>query len=233
MAGLGLGQPGGVQHLRPQPRPRRPLPGAPGASAGARWSPTTRRTSSWPGPVRTRRPGFAITPPGRRPVYYVTLYSYPRLPFSYPLGADARAIPGILASLEHARDTGETTVSNQTTLPGDMNLPAARRPVAFELFVPVYEVERPTPAQRRSRFLGWATGQFRAEDSLEDALVDLSAADHHHRGRAARRGGRRQPDRQLPARLPGRGTGRARGAVQPSAAAASCCATPPCPATRS
>ena len=127
--------------------------------------------------ARTRKdkaPGFTITPPGRRPVYYVTLYSYPRLPFSDPLGADARANPGILASLEQARATGETTLSNQTTLPGDMNLPAARRPVAFELFVPVYEVERPTPAQRRSRFLGWASGQFRAEDSLEDALADLN-----------------------------------------------------------
>ena len=45
--------------------------------------------------------------------------------------------------------------------------------MAFELFVPVYEVERPTPAQRRSRFLGWASGQFRAGDSLEDALADL------------------------------------------------------------
>jgi hypothetical protein len=64
-------------------------------------------------------------------------------------------------------------VSNQTTLPGDVNLPAGRRPVAFEVFVPVYDVEHPTPAERRSRFLGWATGQFRARDLLEDALVDL------------------------------------------------------------
>ena len=126
--------------------------------------------------ARTRKdkaPGFTITPPGRRPVYYVTLYSYPRLPFSDPLGADARANPGILASLEQARAAGRTTVSNQTTLPGDMNLPAAERPVAFELFVPVYEVERPTPAQRRSRFLGWASGQFRAGDFLNDALTDV------------------------------------------------------------
>jgi hypothetical protein len=68
---------------------------------------------------KDRAPGFTITPPGRRPVYYVTLYSYPRLPFSDPLGADARANPGILASLEQARATGETTVSNQTTLAGD------------------------------------------------------------------------------------------------------------------
>jgi diguanylate cyclase (GGDEF)-like protein len=126
--------------------------------------------------ARTRKdgaPGFIITPPGRRPVYYVTLYSYPRLPFSDPLGADARANPGILASLEQARATGKTTVSNQTTLPGDAILPAAERPVGFELFVPVYDVERPTPAQRRSRFLGWASGQFRAGDFLTDALTDV------------------------------------------------------------
>src|SRR5918994_671469 len=126
--------------------------------------------------ARTRKdgtPGFIITPPGRRPVYYVTLYSSPRLPFSDPLGADARANPGILASLEQARATGKTTVSNQTTLPGDAILPAAERPVGFELFVPVYDVERPTPAQRRSRFLGWASGQFRAGDFLTDALTDV------------------------------------------------------------
>jgi diguanylate cyclase (GGDEF)-like protein len=44
--------------------------------------------------------------------------------------------------------------------------------VAFELFVPVYDVEHPTPAQRRTRFLGWAVGQFRATDFLVDALQD-------------------------------------------------------------
>jgi len=65
--------------------------------------------------ARTRRdgePGFTIKPPGRRPVYYVTEYSYPRIPFSSPLGADARAVPGIVAPLEQARDTGQTTLSN-------------------------------------------------------------------------------------------------------------------------
>jgi hypothetical protein len=39
--------------------------------------------------ARTRRdgePNFTIRPPGRRPVYYVTVYSYPRIPFSSPLG---------------------------------------------------------------------------------------------------------------------------------------------------
>ena len=41
-------------------------------------------------------PTFTITPPGRRPVYYVTLYSYPRIPSSSsPLGTDARAAPGV------------------------------------------------------------------------------------------------------------------------------------------
>jgi diguanylate cyclase (GGDEF)-like protein len=45
--------------------------------------------------------------------------------------------------------------------------------VAFELFVPVYEVElRPdaSVAERRRWFLGWATGQFRAGDFLHAAL---------------------------------------------------------------
>jgi CHASE domain len=46
-------------------------------------------------------PTFTIGPP----VYYVTLYSYPRLPTSTLLGADARASPGLLATLETARDS--------------------------------------------------------------------------------------------------------------------------------
>jgi hypothetical protein len=88
-------------------------------------------------------------------VYYVTTLSYPRIPSSSSLGTDARAMPSIRATLERARDTGETTMSNQTTLPGDIDLPADRRPVAFELFVPVYGGEElgsdASVAQRRRR----------------------------------------------------------------------------------
>jgi len=43
------------------------------------------------------------------------------------------------------------------------------RPVAFELFVPVYRHElRPdaSVAERRRALVGWATGQFRARDFL-------------------------------------------------------------------
>jgi diguanylate cyclase (GGDEF)-like protein len=118
-------------------------------------------------------PTFTIRPPGRRPVYYVTVFSYPRIPSSSALGADARATPSVLATLERARDTGVTTMSNQTTLPGDLDLPADQRPVAFELFVPVYAIElRPDAAvaERRRRFVGWATGQFRAGDFLDAAM---------------------------------------------------------------
>ncbi|HSK35185.1 MAG TPA: CHASE domain-containing protein, partial [Actinomycetota bacterium] len=118
-------------------------------------------------------PSFAIRPPGRRPVYYVTVYSYPRIPSSSALGADARATPGVLATLDRARDTGATTMSNQTTLPGDLDLPVGQRPAAFELFVPVYGTElRPDApvAERRRRFVGWATGQFRAGDFHDAAM---------------------------------------------------------------
>jgi CHASE domain len=106
-------------------------------------------------------PGFAIRPPGRRPVYYVTLFSYPRIPSSSSIGADARSDPGLLPTLERARDTGRTTVSNQTTLPGDLDLFPLSRPVAFDLFVPVYRTELASDAPaatRRRQFLGWAAG---------------------------------------------------------------------------
>jgi diguanylate cyclase (GGDEF)-like protein len=118
-------------------------------------------------------PTFTIRPPGRRPVYYVTIFSYPRIPSSSALGLDARATPSILATLERARDTGATTMSNQTTLRGDLELPADQRPVAFELFVPVYKEDLgpdATVAERRERFVGWATGQFRAGDFLDAAM---------------------------------------------------------------
>jgi diguanylate cyclase (GGDEF)-like protein len=63
-------------------------------------------------------------------------------------------------------------MSEPTTLPGDVDLPEGRRPVAFELFVPVYETDQPLlgAAEHRRRFRGWATGQFRAGDFLEAAL---------------------------------------------------------------
>jgi diguanylate cyclase (GGDEF)-like protein len=116
--------------------------------------------------------GFTIRPPGRRPVYYVTLYSYPASLFASSVGLDARATPSILATLEQARDTAQTTMSSQTTLPSDLSLPKGRRPVAFELFVPVFRegVLVGSVAQRRAAFLGWASGQFRAGDFLEAAL---------------------------------------------------------------
>jgi diguanylate cyclase (GGDEF)-like protein len=115
---------------------------------------------------------FSIRPPGRRPVYYVMKYSYPTSLFAAQLGADARALPGVLAFLEQARDSGQTTISSQTTLPDDRALPRERRPVAFELFVPVYRggVPPATVAERRARFRGWASGQFRAADFLQAAL---------------------------------------------------------------
>ncbi|HWC43297.1 MAG TPA: diguanylate cyclase [Actinomycetota bacterium] len=117
--------------------------------------------------------GFSIRPPGRRPVYYVTLYSYPRIPSSSTLGADARVVPGDRATLDQARDSGQATLSNHTTLAGDLDLPARERPVAFELSVPVYGHElRPdaSVAERRQTLTGWATGQFRVRDFLDAAM---------------------------------------------------------------
>jgi diguanylate cyclase (GGDEF)-like protein len=111
---------------------------------------------------------FTIRPPGRRPVYYLTRYSYP--PGSR-LGLDARVNPRVVASLDRARDSGTTTVSNRITLdddPGDQT----RRPVAYELIVPVYRTDRPPNgvAEHRREFRGWASGQFRAVDFLREAM---------------------------------------------------------------
>jgi diguanylate cyclase (GGDEF)-like protein len=115
---------------------------------------------------------FTIRPPGRRPVYYVTRYSYP--PGSR-LGLDARAIPGVYASLDVARDSGETTISNQITLDDDPGT-ATQREVAYELIVPVYRTDLPLSgaAEHRREFRGWASGQFRAVDFLRETLNSSS-----------------------------------------------------------
>jgi len=116
---------------------------------------------------------FTIRPPGRRPVYYVTKYSYP--PGSR-LGLDARAIPSVYASLDVARDSGETTISNQITLDDDPGT-ATQREIAYELIVPVYRTDLPLDgaAEHRREFRGWASGQFRAVDLLREALSNSSA----------------------------------------------------------
>jgi diguanylate cyclase (GGDEF)-like protein len=124
---------------------------------------------------REEVPGFTIRPPGRRPVYYVTLYNEPKDRFGSTWGFDARADPSVLAALEEARDSRRTTMSGQTTLATDLHLPRERRPVAFELFVPVYREPATTGAGRRATFLGWAFGQFRAADFLKAALRTAQA----------------------------------------------------------
>jgi diguanylate cyclase (GGDEF)-like protein len=114
---------------------------------------------------------FTIRPAGTRPVYYVTLYNEPARLFGSTWGLDARATPSVLAALEQARDTGRTFMSGQTTLWPDL-ASQAERPVAFELFVPVYRHGAPTAttADRRAAFLGWASGIFNASDLLQAAL---------------------------------------------------------------
>jgi diguanylate cyclase (GGDEF)-like protein len=126
---------------------------------------------------RDGAPDLTIRPPGRRPAYYVTLYSEPASGSGSTIGQDARATPSILEALERARDTGQTTISGQTTLQTDLELPRAQRPVAYELSVPVYREHAPTTtvAQRRQAFLGWASGAFRAPDFLEKALHSSQA----------------------------------------------------------
>jgi diguanylate cyclase (GGDEF)-like protein len=127
------------------------------------------------GARRDGAPDFTIRPPGGRPAYYVTLYSELASRYGSTIGLDARATPSILAALEQARDSGQTTMSGQTTLAIDLGMPPAERPIAFELFVPVYRDQAPvaTVAQRRAAFRGWACGQFRAADLLKAAMRSM------------------------------------------------------------
>jgi len=68
--------------------------------------------------------------------------------------------------MESARDTGRVTLSGKAVLGADMALPAAKRPVAFGLFLPVYRpgADTSTVAGRRAGILGWASCPFRAQD---------------------------------------------------------------------
>ena len=110
--------------------------------------------------------GFQVTPPGRRPAYYVALYSEPGGRAGPAPGSDARLDPVLREAMDRARDSGQATLSREAPLEADRALPRERRPAAFRLLVPVYRGHPGNVAERRAALRGWASGSFRARDLL-------------------------------------------------------------------
>ena len=117
---------------------------------------------------RDGRPGFSLTPPGRRAEYIVVRYLEPADENRQTWGFDVRTIDTIRPFLERARDTGQPTMTGMVVRGPDSRLSQDQQPVSFGLFVPIYRAgaEIETVAQRRAAILGWASSAFRAQDFL-------------------------------------------------------------------
>jgi hypothetical protein len=203
VAGLGLGEPDRVQLLRPQPRPQRALPGAPGhrLALGGR-----------------RRPGGRLRgpdPPGRRAGLHhpaagaaAGLLRHPvQLPADPVQLAPGRRRPGrpqrdgLARAGPRQRPDHPEQPDHPPRRPGPAPGPAAGRLRAVRARVPRRRARRrrgrAPPAVPR---LGHRPVPGRRLPAGGDAPRPAV-----HRGGAARRPGRpRQPGRQLPGGLPGR-----------------------------
>jgi signal transduction histidine kinase len=122
---------------------------------------------------RAGHPGLTITPPSRRPRYAVLVYQYSIEPVVTAPGQDRLADPGIAATLDRARDTGE---------PGLVPAPAAaeRDAGVFLLFLPIYRTAdaaagTATVSARRAGLLGWVSGQIHADRFLTEGLSGIAA----------------------------------------------------------
>lgn len=72
-------------------------------------------------------PTFTIRPPGRRPVYYVTTLSYPRIP-SFPATSTCRRTGGRSPSSCSCRSTEERSSAPTPASPSDAGSSSAGRP---------------------------------------------------------------------------------------------------------
>lgn len=115
----------------------------------------------------------AVTPAGPRDEYFVADQAAPVPLSSASQSVDVRTFPERRATLEAARDLGVAMVTPPITLVSDSSLPVAERPLAFALYLPVYEgaVVPPTVEERRERLLGWAGTALRADAWLADVAA--------------------------------------------------------------
>ena len=116
-----------------------------------------------------RREGFTnfeILPPGQRDLYAVVTYVEP---FSgrnlRAFGLDHYAEPVRRATIEEARDTGETRISGKVRLAQETE---QRAQAGFQMALPVFRngARLDTVAERRANFLGLVGSSFRMDDMM-------------------------------------------------------------------
>ncbi len=111
-------------------------------------------------------PDYDIKPPGQRDLYAVVAYVEP---FSgrnlRAFGQDHFFDPVRRATIEDARDTGETRISGKVRLAQETD---QRAQAGFQMALPVYRsgVRLDTPAERRANFIGLVGSSFRMDDMM-------------------------------------------------------------------
>ncbi len=148
------------------------------------------------------KPGFDISPPGRRPYYEViTWVEPPDLPGTR-LGVDIAANPIVAATLARTRDSGMTAASGH---PVRIDYPAPR--IVLGMLEPLYlgGALPATVEERRARYFGSIGIAFSVEKLMRSALGDAEAqevqlsvySEAGQRQAAQRQAAQRQADPQL------------------------------------
>ncbi|HEY5801899.1 MAG TPA: CHASE domain-containing protein, partial [Burkholderiaceae bacterium] len=121
--------------------------------------------------MRALLPGYAVRPPGPRPLYSSITHIEPQTAMNRrALGFDMYAEPVRRAAMERARDTGQAAASGKVTL---IQEGRAQGEAGLVMYLPVYARGAPvaTLEQRRAALLGWIGAPFR----MRDLMAGLSA----------------------------------------------------------
>ncbi|MGL4410347.1 MAG: CHASE domain-containing protein, partial [Zoogloea sp.] len=116
-------------------------------------------------------PQYVIRPDWDRPEYTSIIYLEPFWGRNLrAFGYDMMTEPVRREALEHARDTGETTLSGRVTLVQETNQDVQP---GFLLYIPVYRINMPisTLEERRAALLGYVYSPFRARDLLSSLFA--------------------------------------------------------------
>ncbi|MDO8596726.1 MAG: CHASE domain-containing protein, partial [Sulfuricaulis sp.] len=114
-------------------------------------------------------PNFTIRPPGDRPEYFVVEYLEPMAGNKEAFGLDTGGEPIRLASVEHARDSGQLTATAPIMIER-----GGTRHVGLVLRLPVYRNGMPqqTVEQRREALIGLISASYRMDQLMRKALSE-------------------------------------------------------------
>jgi len=135
-------------------------------------------------------PGFAITPPGRRPTYTVLTYIEPPAMMDGKLGFDIAANRAPAAAMAQARDLGGISASGHPVV---VHRPTPH--IALNMRAPVYRggAAPATVAARRAAYIGGVGVSFSVPALVEGALGNHAGEPMALALFAARRGQARAP----------------------------------------